>query len=576
MKRTLGWLLVLTCGGWLQQAAAAQSAPVDPVQRALEDEVKRAMGVLTQKGNPPPYFLSYEVNEVKSADITASLGALQYSSVDRQRLLDIEVRVGDYNLDNTHQIRGQRGGGGEQQLNRPGSIPMPVDDDVDALKSVIWLETDRRYKSAVERFINVQANRAVRVEEENTAGDLSREKVEKSGLTPLRDASIDMAGWEKKMKTYSAMFKGIPELFDGRAGMTLSVNNQYFVNSEGTSVRHGTIQYRVYLVATTQAEDGMEFQRFESFDAHTVEGLPSEETIRQTADKIVKDLKALRKAPVVEPYTGPAILSGRASGVFFHEIFGHRIEGQRNKNEGEGQTFARQVNKQILPTFISVVDDPTMEKVGSIDLNGYYTYDDEGVKARPVTVVENGILKNFLLSRSPVAGFEESNGHGRKQPGYKAVGRQGNLMVKAANTVPMEKLREMLIDEAKKQGKPFGLLFDDISGGFTYTTSDSPQSFQVTPIMVYRIYTDGRPDELVRGVDLIGTPLTSFSKIVAASDKLEVFNGFCGAESGSVPVSAISPAILTTQIEVQKKAKSSERMPILPAPDSGSAREVRP
>jgi hypothetical protein len=220
MKRTLGWLLVLTCGGWLQQAAAAQSAPVDPVQRALEDEVKRAMGVLTQKGNPPPYFLSYEVNEVKSADITASLGALQYSSVDRQRLLDIEVRVGDYNLDNTHQIRGQRGGGGEQQLNRPGSIPMPVDDDVDALKSVIWLETDRRYKSAVERFINVQANRAVRVEEENTAGDLSREKVEKSGLTPLRDASIDMAGWEKKMKTYSAMFKGIPELFDGRAGMT--------------------------------------------------------------------------------------------------------------------------------------------------------------------------------------------------------------------------------------------------------------------------------------------------------------------------------------------------------------------
>src|SRR5688572_22134851 len=568
MKRYLGWLLVLTCGGWLHQAAAAQSAPADPVQRALEDEVKRAMSVLTQKGSPAPYFLSYQVHELKSAEIVASLGALQYSSVDRQRSLDIEVRVGDYNFDNTHQIRGQRGGGGEQQLSRPGSVLMPLDDDVDALKSVIWLETDRRYKAAVERFINVQANRAVRVEEEDSSGDLSREKPEKSSSVTLKDASIDMPGWEKKLKAYSAMFKGFPELFDGQAGMTLSVNHQYFVNSEGTSVRHGTVQYRIYLMGRTQAEDGMEFQRFESFDAHSLDGLPSEETVRKTVDKIVKDLQALRKAPVIEPYTGPAILSGRASGVFFHEIFGHRIEGQRNKNKSEGQTFARQINKQILPTFISVIDDPTTEKVGSIDLNGYYTDDDEGVKARPVTVVENGILKNFLLSRSPVAGFEESNGHGRKQPGYKAVGRQGNLMIKASTSVPMEKLREMLIEEARMQGKQFGLLFDDISGGFTLTGRDSPQSFQVTPIMVYRVYVDGRPDELVRGADLIGTPLTSFSKILAASDKVDIFNGYCGAESGYVPVSAVSPAILTTQIEVQKKAKSSERMPLLPAPDA--------
>ncbi|HET9943545.1 MAG TPA: metallopeptidase TldD-related protein, partial [Terriglobia bacterium] len=485
-----------------------------------------------------------------------------------------EVRVGDYNLDNTHQIRGQRGGGGEQALSRPGSVLMPLDDDLDALKSVIWLETDRRYKSAVERFINVQANRAIRVEEVDSSGDLTREKAEKSSSVTLKDASIDAEGWEKKLKTYSAMFKGFPEVFSGQARMTLSVNHQYFVNSEGTSVRHGTIQYRIFLTGRTQAEDGMEFQRFESFDAHTLEGLPSDETVRKTVDKIVKDLQALRKAPVIEPYTGPAILSGRASGVFFHEIFGHRIEGQRNKNENEGQTFARQVNQQILPKFISVVDDPTTEKIGTIDLNGHYTYDDEGIKARPVTVVENGVLKNFLLSRSPVAGFEESNGHGRKQPGYKAVGRQGNLIIKSSNSVPMEKLRQMLIDEAKNQGKQFGLLFDDISGGFTFTGSDSPQSFQVTPIMVYRIYVDGRPDELVRGADLIGTPLTSFSKIVAASDKVEVFNGVCGAESGYVPVSAVSPALLTTQIEVQKKAKSSERMPILPAPTAGS-REVQ-
>jgi TldD protein len=570
MKRYLGWLLVVACGGVLQQAAVAQN-PTTAIGRALDEEIKRAMQVLTAKGDPDPYFLSYQVHELKTAEMAASLGALQYSSGDKQRLLDIELRVGDYAFDSTHQIRGQRGGGaGEQQMSRPGSVVMPIDDDVDALKSVIWLETDRRYKAAVERLINVKANQAARVAEEDQSGDLSREKTENS-IANLRDAAINTADWEKKVKTYSAMFKGNPELLDGQAGFTASINNQYFVNSEGTSVRHGTVQFRLYLVGRTRADDGMDFTRFESFDAHTAEGLPSEATVKQTVDKMVKDLKALRTAPVVDPYTGPAILSGKASGVFFHEIFGHRIEGQRNKNESEGQTFAKQVNQPILPDFISIVDDPTSQKSGTIDLNGHYTYDDEGVKSRPVTVVENGILRNFLLSRSPVAGFEESNGHGRKQPGYKAVGRQGNLMIKTApgaNTVPMARLRQMLIDEAKKQNKPYGLLFDDISGGYTFTGRESPQSFQVTPIMVYRIYVDGRPDELVRGADLIGTPLTSFSKIVAASDKVDVFNGFCGAESGYVPVSAVSPAILTTQIEVQKKAKSSERMPLLPAPDA--------
>src|SRR5678815_3497182 len=216
MKRYLGLLLALTCSGWLQPPAAAQTP--DPVQRALEEEAKRAMDLLTKKGSPAPYFLSYEVNEVKSAEVSASLGALQVSNFDKQRILDIEVRVGNYDFDNTHQLRGQRGGGTQ---GTTGSLLMPLDDDVDALKSVIWLETDRRYKNAVERMINVQANRAVRVEEEDSSGDLSREKVEKSTVG-LKDAAIDMAGWEKKVKTYSTMFKtlGFPELLDGPVSYT--------------------------------------------------------------------------------------------------------------------------------------------------------------------------------------------------------------------------------------------------------------------------------------------------------------------------------------------------------------------
>jgi predicted Zn-dependent protease len=567
MKRSIGSLVLLMSVGLLPQTTTAQKPATSPVLQALEEEMKRAMTVLGKQSTPGPYFMGYEVNETATVDIQASQGALQSSERDKLRVLDVEVRVGDYDLDNTHQIRGNGGGGGGS--TRPASVLMPIDDDVDALKSVIWLATDRQYKTGVSRLTSVKANRSVNVAEEDTSADLSRETAQKAVL-PIKSYDVNIAEWEKKTKEYSALFSKYPDILEGDSSFTSNANNQYVVNSEGTSVRSGTIQYRLMLYATTKATDGMELYRFEAFDAHSIDGMPKDSEVRAMVDKMAKDLKALRNAPIVEPYTGPAILSGRAAGVFFHEIFGHRIEGQRQKNENEGQTFAKQVGKPVLPDFISVIDDPTTEKIVGTDLNGYYLYDDEGVKSRPVNVVENGILRNFLLSRSPVAGFESSNGHGRKAPGYQAVGRQGNLIVKASTTVSNAKLKEMLIAEAKKQGKPFGLFFEDISGGFTLTTRDSPQAFQVTPIMVYKVYVDGKPDELVRGVDLIGTPLTSFSKIVAASDKLEVFNGFCGAESGYVPVSAVAPSILTTQIEVQKKAKSSERMPILPPPTGGN------
>jgi predicted Zn-dependent protease len=548
-------------------SAVAQKTASSPVSQALEQEMKRAFDLLQQKGNPAPYFISYSVRENESVDIEASLGALRSSQKSLSRFLDVDVRVGNYDLDNTHQIRGQRGANTGPAFTYP--VLMPTDNDVDALRSVIWLETDRKYKAGVERFIQVKANRAIKVEEEDTSADMSRQAIEMVKL-PLATIDVNAANWEKKLKTFSAMFTKSPEIYDGTVGLSTNANNDYLVNSEGTSIQHGRASWRLEIFARTKAEDGMELYRFDAFDSHTSDRLPSDEKIRQTIETMIADLRALRAAPVIEPFTGPAILSGRASGVFFHEIFGHRIEGHRQKSDNEGQTFTKNVNQAILPDFISVIDDPTTARINGVDLNGYYKFDDDGVPAQKVTVVDKGVLKSFLMSRSPVSGFETSNGHGRKAPGYRTVGRQGNLIVQASNTVSDAKLRAMLIDEAKKQGKAFGLLFKDISGGFTLTGRSSPQSFQVTPIMVYRVYVDGRPDELVRGVDLIGTPLTSFSKIVAAGDTAEVFNGSCGAESGYVPVAAVSPAILTTQIEVQKKSKSSDRPPILPPPVAGN------
>src|SRR5271156_2351137 len=207
-----------------------------------------------------------------------------------------------------------------------------------------------------------------------------------------------------------------------------------------------------------------------------------------------------------------------------------------------------------------------MKKLGNQDLLGYYQFDDEGVPAQRVTLVNHGVLEAFEMSRSPLNGFPNSNGHGRRQLGATPVSRQGNLIVESSKTVTNAQLREKLIELIKQQGKPYGLLIDDIAGGFTFTGRGQPQAFQVLPLVVYKVFPDGRPDQLVRGVDIVGTPLAALTKIVATGDTPEVFNGYCGAESGSVPVAAASPAILTSELEVQKKESSTDRPPILPAP----------
>ncbi len=538
----------------------------DIVLEAMKTELSRSMEVLGEKGTPPPYFISYQVSDTKQASVTASLGALRSSGKGHRRVLDVDVRVGSHKLDNTHTIRGRRFGSGSGY-----SFPLPVslENDPDAIKNAIWLETDKVYKEAVEKLIQIEANKKVRVEEEDLSDDFSKEEPQTHIGTPAA-ISPDMKVWKAKIKSYSTLFNTYPGIYSSEVSLRAIARNKYFVNSEGTSLRHGRTHWRLTITASTKAQDGMQLYKHESFDARTKENMPDDETVNTTVRHMIKELLALRGAPLMEPYTGPAILSGKASAVFFHEIFGHRIEGHRQKDEKEGQTFTKQVNKQVLPLFISVYDDPTMKKYENVDLNGHYPYDEEGVKAQRVDLVEKGILKNFLMSRSPIKGFSKSNGHGRGQTGKHPVSRQGTLVVESANTVPMKKLRQMLLEECKKQDKPYGLLFEDISGGFTFTQRYMPQAFNVTPIMVYRVYVDGRPDELVRGVDLIGTPLTSFSKIIACGQNPGIFNGYCGAESGTVPASAVSPPVLTTQIEVQKKRKSSAKPPVLAPPERRS------
>jgi predicted Zn-dependent protease len=372
--------------------------------------------------------------------------------------------------------------------------------------------------------------------------------------------------WEEKAKAYSNPFRKYPYIYDSVAMLTFDQTTQYMVTSEGTRLVEPGHSARLVLQAQTKADDGMDLFRVETFDAATPDQLPTQAEVAAKAERMAVDLKALREAPVADPFDGPALLSGRATAVFFHEVLGHRLEGHRQRGDEEGQTFTKKVNEQVLPTFLSVVDDPTLKEMNGEKLAGYYAFDDEGVPAKRVPLITDGILKTFLMSRIPVKDFSDSNGHGRRQPGLMATGRQGNLIVISKNQVPDADLHQKLVDEIKKEGKPYGLYFDDIEGGFTLTTRQMPQAFQVLPVIVYRVYADGRPDQLVRGVDIVGTPLAALEKIVLTGTNTFVFNGICGAESGSVPVSASAPAMLFSQMEVQKQAHSHDRPPLLPPP----------
>lgn len=527
----------------------------------MQSELARSMEVLGQE-EVPPYFLSYEITEQESVSVSAQFGALVHSDQRQGRYLDVDLRVGDHELDNTRQLRGA------QSSFRSGIVMMPIEDDVDAIREGIWNATNRRYRRSVERLAKVQSDVEIKVDAEDQSDDFSREEPKRQ-IGEAASLSVDVADWERKARSYSEPFAAYGDIYAAAATLSAVKETRWFVSSEGAELRTSEVRFRLYIWAQTKAEDGMKLPRFESFTAFSVDGLPSDEAVLETVAGMIEDLAALRQAPLVDPYTGPAILSGRASGVFFHEILGHRVEGHRQKHADAGQTFKKKINERVLPAGFSVRFDPTRRRIGEIDLVGAYDFDNEGVAGRPVTVIEDGIFKGFLMSRTPIEGHPVSNGHGRKEAGYRPVARQSNLFVDVVAPVSPQALEAQLLAMVEEQGKPFGLLFEDIQGGVTYTGRSMPNAFNVDPIMVYRIFPDGRR-ELVRGVDLIGTPLTTLSRVVAADSEVAVFNGLCGAESGRVPVAAVSPGILVAQIEVQKKQKSQVRTPLLPPPFAAS------
>ncbi|MBI5218909.1 MAG: TldD/PmbA family protein [Bacteroidia bacterium] len=530
----------------------------------LSEELNRNMTSLKDQA-AAPYFISYRVCETKTWDIQASFGNIVKPDIKNKRMLTVMVRVGSSELDNFHELRGDNSG---YMDGWSDGTPVAIENEPEAIKQTLWSETNDGYRKATDKFAKVQANVAVKVAAEDKSPDFSKENAEKY-IEPLvneQELGFDKNLWEEKLKKYSAIFLSNPDIYEGSAILKFTIERKYFVSTEGAKIAQNRVAAWLHVSGSIQADDGMKLPLHKTYFALNPKDLPKDDDIISDTKNMVEKLGKLKIAPVVDAYTGPALLSASASGVFFHEIFGHRVEGQRMKKESDAQTFKKKIGQSVLPADISVLFDPTIKNYKGFDLNGSYIYDDEGIKGQKVTIVDKGILKGFLMARCPIENFPNSNGHSRADAGKQPVTRQSNLIVETSKPYTMEQLKTMLKEEAKKQSKEYGYLFNEVTGGFTMTGRFIPNAFNVMPTEVYRVYVDGRPDELVRGVDLVGTPLAMFSQIAAAGDKAGVFTGTCGAESGWVPTTCVSPSLFVKQIEMQRKSKNQNRPPILTRP----------
>lgn len=545
----------------------AAKPPSDPrlsLLEAMVEELERSQKSLSLKENAPPYFVSYQLKTYDQKEIVGRYGALFRDDGLVDRKLGVDVRVGDYAYDNSisEELDFNLSTKGTSYLARRDG---PLDDSPQALRTALWLVTDEKYKSALFNFLKKKGEDVYGVDDPKRPASFSREKPNVFVQPPVA-FPFDRERWRTVAREVSAQLVAKAELFDSEVKITADKVSRQFVSTEGARVVTEETLYGVHVIAFTRAPDGQLLDDSRDWYAPTEAQLPSDAVIRAGTTAMIDELLALRAAPTADPYTGPAILAPEAAGVLFHETVGHRLEGERQDGDQEGKTFRGQVGQVVLPTFLDVVDDPTRRELGGQPLNGFYAYDEEGVLGQPVTLVKAGVLKAFLLSRKPIEGFSSSNGHGRSQHNRKPVARMANLIVDSKKGVSDAELKRLLVAEAKRQGKPYGLRIKDITGGNTNTSGYGYQAFKGVPRMVYRVDVRDGSESLVRGVEIVGTPLSAINKVLATGAKQGVFNGFCGAESGNVPVSAVSPAVLLQEIELQRSLEGKDRPPILPPP----------
>ena len=532
------------------------------IMNAMYKELKRSSEKLQVDDYEKPYFISYRLVEEDGYKILGKYGSVIESGDYKGASANVEVRIGDYKDDQTK-------GSSSWMYGRSTSYAsLPYEEKINefAFRNAFWIATDGAYKRALTEYHRKKSKNVYeKVDEDEKNRDAFSKEKKVIKYIKDKDIKADVKKWEKNVRELAEIFNKYKDILESNVSVNFVNSTEYFINTEGTRVIQSRQYVSLFISASSLADDGKSVEDYRSFNVKGLKDLPKMKELKKEIADLLATIENLKNAPLIDPVSCPALLMPEPASILFHEAIGHRLEGERQFSRRSGQTFKGKVGKQIMPEFISMSDDPTMKKFKDQTLIGNYKYDQEGVPAQKVSLVEKGILKNYLLSRTPVNGFEKSNGHGRAEGTRNPVARMGVTIVKSHKEYSYKELKKMLIEEVKRQKKEFGLIIQGSTGGSTNTSSYGEQSFRGAAKLVYKVYPDGK-EELVRDAEIIGTPLAAIDKIIATGKDYEVFNGFCGAESGMVPVSTISPSVLLSNIEIQKKTKRKSRGPILPKP----------
>lgn len=535
----LALLVTLPLAVSAQEKQLPAEAASDPILRALEKELTRSKAQLKMDNVDSPFYIEYRVFDVEQLEASAAFGALRDQNRTRLRLLRAVVRLGDYKLDSYFNA-----GQGVSDI-------LPLDNDELAIRHQVWLATDQAYKRAGEAFSNKKAQ-LKQLNIDQPVDDFAKAAPVVS-IGPAAKMEVDPAKWTKMLESATAVYKDDPEIQFLQGNLNFTVLTEYFVNTEGTVTRHGSQHYQVVLSATEQAPDGMRLDRSPQFMASRIEELPNSDEFQKDALNLVQEMKQLREAPVVdEEYRGPVLFSNDAATDMFFELIVPNILGRRPAPGRPARTlgaFASSWKARVLPTFMSVVDDPTQDAFDGKGLEGSYKVDDEGVPAAPVTVVDNGILVNFLIGRVPIRDFPASNGHGRASGNGSTAPAPGNLFFRPAKSSSREELKKQLLDECRSRGLPYGYFVDTLGP-------------RLAPRMLYRVWTNDGHEELVRGAVFNELDVRALrSDLVAAGNDPLVSN-----RTGVPFMTIVSPSVLFDELEVKRADNTKEKLPDYPAP----------
>lgn len=510
----------------------------DALLRALNDEMKRTTESLQLKEFGKPYFVEYTATDENSFGAEARFGALVNSGTDHTRYASVQLRLGSYDFDNTNLF---------SVGATPFSTALALDDDYSSMRYDLWLASDAAYKAAVEQLSSKKAYLQNNTVDEKLP-DLTRETPQ-TKIEQRAAFSIEKPKLEELVRKLSAVFKKYPQVTDSNVSMFVRSQTDYLLNNEGTRLRRPSNIISLNIYAQSQTSDGLRLTPSRHIYARTFGEMPSEAELLQTAEKLAQDLTALSGAPAFdETYIGPALLTERASIQLFAQLFAPNLSGGRSPLTSRGASsgiFGERINRRVLPPFFDIVDDPTQTKINGKSVLGSYDIDEQGVSAKPLKIVENGILKTLLTSRLPSKQMPTSNGRARSIFGKPFI---SNLIVTAKEGKTFDELKAELLAQCKAQSLPYGLIFREIDSTFT------PSGYGFSPpIMAYKVYPDGR-EELVRGLTVESFGVREMRQILAAGNDSATLNHLNGnGHSGSgIPYSVTAPSVLLDELVVRR------------------------